>query len=147
MKSYLFAWNPDKWKWPELKQDIAELKATGVFVDSWSCASHRSIRISDKAYIIKLGKEPRGIMGSGFVSSEPFTDEDWQGKQRIRVLINFEILIDPYKSPILPMDILESGSLAAQHWTTQSSGISIKPGVAADLEETCKDFLRENRVI
>ncbi|AWH83905.1 hypothetical protein HYN59_01680 [Flavobacterium album] len=146
MKSYLFAWNADKWKWRELEQDIADLKATGIFVDSWSCASHKSIRTGDRAYLIKLGKEPRGIMGSGFVSSQPFIDDDWKGRHSMRVLINFEILIDPYKSPILPMDVLDSGSLAAQHWTTQSSGISIKPNVAADLEEVWKDFLRENRL-
>ncbi|RZJ68776.1 MAG: hypothetical protein EOO50_00935 [Flavobacterium sp.] len=142
MKTFLFAWNAEKWKWPTLKDDILELRQTGIFVEDWSCASHKSVKIGDAAFLIKLGKEPRGIIGSGFVSSEPFEGTNHSGKHRIRVMINFETLRDPFTERILDMETLNSGILSKQHWSTQSSGISIKNDVADELKQVWKEFLR-----
>jgi len=145
MNAFLFAWNPDKWPWPDLAQDVKDLEETGVFVDAWSCASHKAVREGDKAYLIKLGKEPKGIIGSGFISSEPFMGENHRGQPRMRILVNFEKLLNPDNEEILSLDVLKSGVLASQHWSTQSSGIKIKPEVADELESVWLDFLREKR--
>jgi 5-methylcytosine-specific restriction protein A len=145
MNTFLFAWNPDKWEWSDLEQDVKDLAETGIFVDAWSCASHKAVREGDRAYLIKLGKDPKGIMGSGYISSEPFMGENHSGQPSMRILINFERLLDPYNDVILSLDILKSGSLAAQHWSTQSSGIKIKPEVADELEQAWQDFLRNKR--
>lgn len=145
MNAFLFAWNPDKWPWPDLEQDVKDLAETGIFVDAWSCSSHKAIREGDKAYLIKLGAAPKGIMGSGFISSEPFMGENHRGQPRMRILINFERLLDPDKEELLSLDVLKSGALAAQHWSTQSSGIKIRPEVTHELEQAWLDFLREKR--
>jgi 5-methylcytosine-specific restriction protein A len=145
MNAFLFAWNPDKWAWPDLEQDVKDLAETGIFVDAWSCASHKSIREGDRAYLIKLGKVRKGIIGSGYISSEPFMGENHRGQPRMRILINFERLLNPDNEEILLLDILKSGSLAMQHWSTQSSGIKIKPEVADELEQVWQDFLRNKR--
>ena len=145
MNTFLFAWNPDKWEWPGLDQDVKDLAKTGIFVDAWSCASHKAVGEGDRAYLIKLGKDPKGIMGSGYISSEPFMGENHRGQPRMRILINFEKLLDPYNEEILSLDVLKSGALAAQHWSTQSSGIKIKPEVADELEQVWQDFLRNKR--
>ena len=145
MNAFLFAWNNEKWPWPDLEQDVKDLAETGIFVDAWSCSSHKAVREGDRAYLIKLGKDPKGIMGSGYISSEPFMGENHRGQPRMRILINFERLLNPYKEEILLLDVLKSGSLAAQHWSTQSSGIKIKPQVAEELEQVWQDFLKEKR--
>ncbi|PZR11020.1 MAG: hypothetical protein DI539_20905 [Flavobacterium psychrophilum] len=145
MNAFLFAWNPDKWAWPDLEQDVKDLAETGIFVDAWSCSSHKAVREGDRAYLIKLGKEPKGIMGSGYISSEPFMGENHRGQPRMRILINFERLLDPYHEEILSLDVLKSGALAAQHWSTQSSGIKIKPEVADELDQVWQDFLKDKR--
>jgi hypothetical protein len=145
MNAFLFAWNNEKWPWPNLEQDVKDLAETGIFVDAWSCSSHKAVREGDRAYLIKLGKDPKGIMGSGYISSEPFMGENHRGQPRMRILINFERLLDPYNEEILSLDVLKSGSLAAQHWYTQSSGIKIKPEVAKELEQVWQDFLRNKR--
>lgn len=145
MKAFLFAWNPDKWEWPDLAQDVKDLEETGIFTDAWSCASHKAVREGDRAYLIKLGKEPKGIMGSGYISSEPFMGENHRGQPRMRILINFERLLDPEKEELLSLDVLKSGVLAAQHWSTQSSGIAIKQEVAEELEQVWNDFIRSRR--
>lgn len=145
MNAFLFAWNPEKWPWSDLEQDVKDLEETGLFTDAWSCSSHKAVREGDKAYLIKLGKEPKGIIGSGYISSEPFMGENHRGQLRMRILVNFERLLNPYKEEILTLDVLKSGSLAAQHWSTQSSGIKIKPEVADELEEVWRDFLKNKK--
>lgn len=145
MNAFLFAWNNEKWPWPDLEQDVKDLAETGIFVDAWSCSSHKAVREGDRAYLIKLGKDPKGIMGSGYISSEPFMGENHRGQSRMRILINFERLLNPYNEEILSLDVLKSGSLAAQHWSTQSSGIKIKPEVADELEQVWQDFIRDKR--
>src|SRR5687768_2799827 len=99
MNSFLFAWNPVKWPWPELPDDIRSLHETGLHTEAWSCASHKSVREGDRAFLVRLGKKPTGIMGSGYISSAPFSSNK-NGKERTRVLINFEVLLDPDKEPI-----------------------------------------------
>jgi len=71
MNTFLFAWNPEKWNWTTLEENIEELQQTGRVTQMWSCASHKSIKVGDRAFLIKLGKGNRGIIGAGFVSTQP----------------------------------------------------------------------------
>ena len=84
------------------------------------------------------GLEPKGIMGSGVVVSDPFLDLHWdeqralQGDKVYRVEILFDVLGD---LPILPMKELTSGSLAQYNWFPQASGTTIPEHIAAILED------------
>jgi hypothetical protein len=63
------------------------------------------------------------------------------GRHYYRVNIQFDILLNPDKEPILILDILKTGNLAKQTWTPQASGISIKPELVDELEGVWQDFL------
>ncbi|MFA6088126.1 hypothetical protein [Mucilaginibacter sp.] len=140
MKAFLFGWNPIKFKWENIDGDIKRLKATGELVDNWSVASHKTIKPGDRAYIVRLGLEPKGIFASGFVSSEPYVAFR-KGRHYYRIDISFDILLNPDKEPILTFDILKTGNLAEQTWAPQASGISIRPQLADELEGVWQDFL------
>ncbi|MFN5208814.1 MAG: hypothetical protein ACK5D8_04920 [Bacteroidota bacterium] len=148
--SYLFVWNPNKWsQWidpnnePYIEKNIEELKNTGKVTLMWSCRSHKSIRPGDRAFLARVGSTPRGIFASGKVVSEPFLSQHWSGEDKDvpRVLIEFDTLLNPEKEPILTVENLDKGNLSKQTWTPQSSGISIRPEVADELEEECFEFL------
>jgi hypothetical protein len=140
MKAYLFGWNPIKFKWDDLDNDIKKLKATGHLEDNWSAASHKTIQPGDRAYIVRVGLEPKGIFASGFISSAPFLALR-KGRTYYRVTIMLDVLLNPDKQPILTLDILKTGNLAAQTWTPQASGISIRPQLVDELEGVWQDFL------
>ena len=140
MKAFLFGWNPIKFEWANIDQDIARLQSGRVFEESWSAASHKTIQPGDRAYIVRVGSEPRGIFASGTIVSEPFVAFR-KGRHYYRVNIQFDILLNPDKEPILSLDILKTGNLAAQVWTPQASGISIKPELVDELEGVWQDFL------
>lgn len=141
--SYLFGWNPHKFEWANLDQDIARLIAGEKMEDNWSVASHKSIKSGDRAYVVRVGVEPKGIFASGYVSSEPFVATR-RGRIHHRINIEFDALLNPDKEPILSLDILKTGDLAAQTWTPQASGISIRPQLVEELEGLWLAFLSEH---
>jgi 5-methylcytosine-specific restriction enzyme A len=143
MNSYLFAWNPDKWNWLTLEESITELISTGKVTEQWSCQSHKKIRSGDRAFLARVGVPPKGIIGSGFVTTFPFLSPHWSGEDKdvYRVRIQFDVLLNSDKEQILTLDELNHGELARQTWTPQSSGISIKPEVVDDLEKIWFDFV------
>ena len=153
--AYLFVWNPNKWsQWtdpnnePYIEKNIEELKNTGKVTLMWSCRSYKSIRPGDRAFLVRVGSTPRGIFGSGKVVSEPFLSQHWSGEDKDvpRVLIEFDVLLNPDKDSILKLDNLEKGNLSKQTWTPQSSGISIRQEVIDELEEEWFEFLRTQKV-
>lgn len=140
MKAYLFGWNPIKFKWEDLDDNIAALKAKGVIQDNWSVVSHKTIQPGDRAYIVRLGLEPKGIFASGYISSAPFLALR-KGRTYYRIEISLDVLLNPDKQPILTLEVLKTGNLAAQNWTPQASGISIRPELVDELEGVWQDFL------
>ena len=140
MKAFLFGWNPIKFKWENIDKDIKTLKTTGNLEDNWSVASHKTIQPGDRAYIIPLGAEPRGIFASGFISSQPYTALR-NGRSHHRIKIKLDALLNPDKERILTMDILKTGSLAEQTWAPQASGISIRPQLVDEIEGVWLNFL------
>ena len=148
VNTYLFAWNPDKWKWTTLEQSIEQLENSGKVTERWSCVSHKTIKTGDRAFLVRLGSEPRGIFAAGYIVSEPFLSKHWSGEDKdvYRVLIDFEVLLNPEKEPILTLDILKTGNLEKQQWTPQSSGISIKPELVEELEAVWFDFLTTQEI-
>ena len=94
MKTYLFVWNPNKWHWASLEQDIDLIEQTGHSTQTWTATSHKKIQIGDRAFLMRLGVEPKGIMGAGFITSEPFFAKHWNGGEKWvhKVKIDFEVL-------------------------------------------------------
>lgn len=142
-RAYLFGWNPSKFKWETLADDIIKLVAQGKLEENWSVASHKSIQPGDLAYIVRLGAEPKGIFASGVVSSKPYPAVKG-GRSYFRINIELDILLNPDTEPILALDILKTVRLALQTWTPQASGISIKPPLVDELENLWLNFLADN---
>ena len=72
----------------------------------------------------------KGIIGSATVISKPFYSEFRSGDDivvpRMRVILDFDILLNAEKEPILTLDLLKQGKLSTQNWLPQASGISIR---------------------
>ena len=146
--THLFVWNPKRWVWVDLEQNIEELRNTGKVALEWSCRSHKNIKPSDRVFLAKLGTVPRGIMASGKVASEPFLSPHWNGENKDipKVLIEFDVLLNPIHEPILMLDQLTTGNLARQHWMPESPRIAIRPEVVDELEEKWFKFLGNQNV-
>ncbi|MBC7486162.1 MAG: hypothetical protein H7282_05370 [Cytophagaceae bacterium] len=50
--------------------------------ESWTWASHKKVKLGDRAFVYFVGTEPREIFASSSISSEPFIDANRKGNER-----------------------------------------------------------------
>ncbi len=138
--------NPTRWYWDDLENTISEIVRNGCVTESWSAASHKKIKPGDRAFLMRLGVEPKGIIGAGYVSSLPFLAPPCSGENKLsyRVNIDFEVLLNPDKEPLLTLDLLKMGGLEHVNWTPRASGMEIHLKHAEELEALWMDFLEIN---
>ncbi len=146
---FLFAWNPAQNEWTE--RDVAResvwLREGYEITVNWSCASTRAAKLHDRAFLIKLGREPRGIFGSGEIVSTPYTKRvrNRGGRLVHFVDIRLDTLLDPATEPVLGLDQLLE--LRPKGWSIQSSGTMVKEPVASALNEAWKPFSSPHRPV
>lgn len=143
MNTYLLIWNPKRWHW-DIEPDIAALKAQGFFDGRWSCGRTKRIESGDRVYLLRQGMEPRGIMASGQAKSSPYPKAHWDESRdddALYIDVRFDALLDPEQEGILLLVQLQNGSLASVNWRTQTSGISIAPSAASELDKLWRAFL------
>ena len=150
MVTYLLTWNPAKWPWDDLAECIRQVRTTGHCLDRWGCGYNRKIAEGDRLFLMRTGKEPRGIVGSGWATSNVFDDWHWDDAKRANrqrtwyVQIDFDVLLDAEHEPILPRAQLNEGPLGQMRWDSRASGIVIPDKVTQRLEiEWSKCLMRQ----
>jgi 5-methylcytosine-specific restriction protein A len=139
MQSYLFAWNPNNWEWKEddLTKTILKVASSGSANDSWSCGNRRMLARGSRFFLIRLGKDPRGIVGSGKTTSEPTLGAHWdpqlrsQNRKALYVDLEFDFLS---KEPLITWRELQQPPYSGMRWGIQASGISLPPLIADAIE-------------
>jgi 5-methylcytosine-specific restriction protein A len=102
-------------------------------------------------FLIRLGKEPRGIVASGWADSLPYEDARWDenlaaaGKTTLYVGVRFDALLNPSIEKIFPRKSLDRSILGKMHWDSQLSGIRILDDVTTKLDEEWEAFLKSGR--
>ena len=135
----LFAWNPKKWDWKEdeLTKQILKLAETGTAEDTWSCGNRKDLPIGSRFFVIRLGLEPKGIVGSGLTTSKPEEGPYWApaharaGKTALYVDLKFDFLA---KEPLIEWEELQELPYSSFSWGIQASGVQLPEIVAAALE-------------
>jgi 5-methylcytosine-specific restriction enzyme A len=140
MATFLFAWNPNKWDWKEsdLTKVILKVEATGSAEDSWSCGNRKDLPVGSRFFLIRLGKEPRGIVGSGKTTSDPKLGRHWdpklrrQGKKALYVELIFDFLS---KEPLITWDELQKPPYSTVLWGVRASGVLLPESLTDELEK------------
>lgn len=149
MKTWLFTWNKERWAWDNslngYKELISDIEQVGYSFCKWTCGVNKSIKKGDRIFLIKLGKEPRGIVASGYAATEVFEGTHWDpdkikiNKKARRVFVSFDKIIDFETDSILEYEKLKCIS-TEYHWSSQASGIEIPKLVADKVEEAWKAY-------
>lgn len=151
INTFLFTWNPNRWDWVDLQACIDHLENVGYVERRWSCGNSKTIKKGNRVFLIRLGEEPRGIMGSGYAKSSHYVAPHWdgtKGKTTNYIDIEFDILINPINNVLFDKESLDNiDPKIIQQWFPQQSGISIKPEVVDALESNWFNFIRENKYI
>lgn len=142
-KTFLFTWNPTKFDWNFINRNIKEIEKSGYATLHWSIVSYKKVKPGDRAFLMRLGQEPKGIMGSGVIKSGAIPGEHWSGENNkaYYAKVEFDIILHPDREPLLSLEFLKSGKLSKFIWTPQASGIEIPQSYADELETAWYNFL------
>jgi hypothetical protein len=136
--TYLFAWNPAIWNWPELAGDLRKLARRGHFDTDWSCGRHRNIEPGSRAFLVRLGVAPKGIFGSGVTLTAPLTRRHWiEEKAAAGLTTNYTTLRleTLFESPPITFDDLTVPPFRRFRWGVRSSGTHLPETIADALED------------
>lgn len=131
-KAYLFAWNSKPERFDGYMKYLERIEKKGTCNLYWRCDTVK-IQPGDRVFLMKLGKFPKGIIGSGKAISYP---HDGAIKIQLDVLLNSN-------EKILDIAYLQKGRLAQQNWTPQMNGIAIRNELLQQLEEKWADYLQK----
>jgi hypothetical protein len=135
--TYLFAWNPAIWNWPELARDIRKLARRDHLDTEWSCGRHRNIEPGSRAFLVRLGVAPKGIFGSGVTLNAPVGRPHWiEEKAAAGLSTNYTTLRLErlFEAPLVTFDDLAVAPFRRFRWGVRSSGTYL-PAVIADALE------------
>lgn len=127
-----------------MQDDIAEISRNGFFEMQWSSGVTKKIKPNDRIFLMKLGVEPRGIVASGWATSEVRQNVHYKDKSRkaLYVQVRFDTVLD--SSAVFPIELLLHGkSYKGVHWTPQASGMTIPEVIALQLEKDWSKFLKQ----
>lgn len=148
MATYLLTWNPRKWPWPDLQDCISQIERQGYYSDRWGCGVTKKIVAGDRVFLMKVGREPRGLVGSGWATSNVYEAPPWESEHPDRpaliIDVRFDILFNPDEI-IFPRAWLQSEAYAGVNWSPQASGMTIPAAVAARLKKDWMKFVRQTR--
>ncbi len=150
MAAFLLTWNPDRWPWTELPEQAKALERGDEVPFRWSTGTTKRIAPGDRLFLLRQGRDPRGIIASGVAISEVRQVEHWDperaeiGTPANVVDLRFDVVIDPERNPegILGLDDLRSHEFAEMNWHPQASGTVIPPRVARRLEQLWGQYRR-----
>jgi 5-methylcytosine-specific restriction protein A len=137
MSTYLFAWNPALWDWPELGRRIRQLRRAGHVDIEWASGRIRAIEPGSRAFVVRLGVAPKGIIGSGVTLTAPAPGRHWieaksaAGIPALYLRLRLEAL---YPAPLVSFEDLARPPFARFRWGVRSSGTRVPSSLADALE-------------
>lgn len=130
---WLLVWNKNNWNWEGYSDKCVSTQNGGTITESWTCKNTNPKR-GDEVFLIKLGEQPRCLIGHGFVVKESYESDYFDpekaaaGKKSHNIDVEFDRLLDYEKDKCVSQDELND-KCGEQYWSPQSSGIEIKPEV------------------
>lgn len=135
MNSYLYTWNPKRWRWVDQSDAIYRVNNGKPYDIHWSCGNTKKIVTGDVFFLMKLGVEPKGIIGCGYVSSTPYLLPHWdkekaiQGKMALRTDLLFKALSE---EPIISLSVLQD-KFPSFKWTPEAGGLTVPDSIASEI--------------
>ena len=135
MSTYLYTWNPKRWKWVDQTEAIYRVNNGEQYDMYWSCGNTKKIVVADTFLLMKLGVDRKGIIGCGYISSTPYPLPHWdpekaaQGLTALRTDLLFKALAD---EPIISLaQLLER--YPDYKWTPEAGGLTVPEPIASEL--------------
>lgn len=136
-KMYLMRWNPSiSSLTQEGYEELYNNKETGTLHLNWSVYEWEEARRGDLFCMMRTGDDKAGIVFNGFITSNPYVQDDWAGTSKRRLYVNLACLNarELGAEPIIPLEKL-SKEIPSIDWAQGHSGVLLPQDVARRLFE------------
>ena len=147
MNTHLLTWNPDRWNWSDLTDNVAAIRRGESVSFRWSAGNTTRIVPGDRLYILKQGRG--AAVSSVSASPHPTYSESSHFDERRAAAGDlakyiegiWESLLDLDDEAILPLELLKD-RVPGVHWTPPASGFYVPAGSASKLRTLWREHLR-----
>jgi 5-methylcytosine-specific restriction protein A len=148
MATYVFAWNPRLWGWPELERERRRIASRGHVDVEWACGRTRAIEPGSRAFFVRVGVPPKGLIGAGYALTAPWEDAHWladkaaAGVRTHYLKLRLECLRE---TPLITLDELARPPFRRFRWAVRQSGTRMPSSIADALEPWWEERAKQNQ--
>lgn len=125
-RAFLLIWNPSHFTFDQFRELLDQVER-GEPETKWGSGSRRDVPVSSRVYLMRLGVEPKGIVGIGISTRAVHQEPHWVPERAERGdmanYVPFRVL-RLQEEPFIPLEVL-NGKWPAMGWTPQTSGVEI----------------------
>ena len=127
MTTWLLTWNPRHGSGWNLGDEAARVQAGTSVPGDWSAGLSKSIEAGDLLYLLRQGREPKGVVGSARATSAVYVGKDWRDRRKRGTYVDLHwlMLLDSDDQPPLPNERLEGIGFEPSFWNTRAGGIRV----------------------
>lgn len=127
MSAIVLTWNPRRWAFVEGERTRQQVRTESgrLAPMEWSIGRRRSVPTGQRAFLLRQGDGPRGIVASGWTRSlvDPSTAEDPAADRTHYVQVDWDFVVD--EGDPLPVALLSERALGVNWNSIRQSGIDI----------------------
>lgn len=145
MQTILLAWNPEKFKWGDLQDELTSVKNKDSKHNRWSVGNARhAVKNGDRFFLVRLGSAPTGIVANGSIISAPYEAPHWNGAGGVALYVDivFEHLNE---TPVISWEELQESPLSEFRWGIQQSGVRVPSPIAEELTTLFKKRVNKSK--
>jgi len=141
MGSWLLTWNPAVWAWTEHAADAARVSEGSTEPIRWSTGNTKKVSVGDRAFLLRQGSDPKGIVGSAWAVSDSLVARHHdparaaRGETMNAAMFRFDHIVDFAHEKPLPVSTFTGTVAASVNWNTPASGITVAPDASRVIDE------------
>jgi hypothetical protein len=136
-KGLLLVWNSANSDW-NYKEACLKVKNGEKYETDWRTSRKNGVEEKTEVFLIKIGEEPKGIIAHGYVTEEPYLEDE-----RYYVNIEFDKILDYENEEFLKQEDLVL-KFPEQNWSPQASGIEIKETILPELKKMWDELVKKD---
>lgn len=149
--AYLLTWNPGRFSRASFWEKLAAVERGEAAYLRWSCGNTTTVPAGARAFLLRQGEAPRGIVASGWTTHPSHQAPHWDDAQRAAgdlawyVGLGLDALLHAEREPPLDVHGIADGPLARVYWAIPESGTRLDVEAAAALEAKWTEHLAAAR--
>lgn len=147
-RAWLLTWNPDNWNWEDYDDVCVSTKDGEKVVVPWTCSSKQPV-VGDEIFLIKTGKQPRGIIAHSRVAKAAYEAPHYDPEKAAEGVMSGHVdaeydWIQHYENEgMLLQDDLKM-KFPEQQWSPMGSGIEIRNEYVEKLRKMWKELISKS---